>query len=284
MDEPTNDIIDLLFADEAPPDWAINGLFLQGGIYAMGGEAGAGKSSLCYTLAIAAATGQPCLSGCIPAGEPKRVLYFDEENGPQDRLRYIRRAFHGLAKLNKAEPDLNLLVTNLWCASDKLGEAEWEQRLIEWVDYVKPHIIIFDTANPCFNVDDENSNAEAGKIVKKLRKISKRLNIPIAIIILKHAKVRVDGNNRTLRGAKAWEGAVDGTVFQVKAPGRPKKGGLSLTRLERGKLRAYGLEDRIYISPEYTNEGRTGLMLKGSFKPDGEHRQAEKAEEAKEEK
>ncbi len=274
-----NDIIDLLFAEEQPPDWAVSGLFLQGGIYALGGEAGAGKSSLCYTLAIAAATGESCLSGCVPSGPPKRVLYFDEENSPQDRVKYIRWAFYGLQALNKREPNLDLLVDNLWCYTDKLGDEDWEAKLIEKVDRVKPHIIFFDTANPCFNVDDENSNSEASKIVKRLRKVIKRCDPTITVVILKHAKIRVDGSNRTLRGAKAWQGAVDGVVFQVKAPGRPKKEGLSLTRLEPGKTRAFGLGGPIYISPEWLNPNRKGLILKGDVRANAEHKAVEKKEE-----
>jgi len=283
MERPTNDIIDLIFKEEQPPDWAVSGLFLQGGVYALGGEAGAGKSSLSYTLAIAAATGEPCLSGCVGSVSPKRILYFDEENSPQDRVKYIRWAFYGLEAVNKREPSLDLLVNNLWCCTDKLGDEGWEANLIEWVDEVRPHIMIFDTANPCFNVDDENSNSEASKIVKKLRRISKRLEdtegYTITVIILKHAKIRVDGSNRTLRGAKAWQGAVDGVVFQVKAPGRPKKEGLSLTRLEPGKTRAFGLGGPIYISPEWLGPNRKGLILRGDVRANAEHKAVEKKEE-----
>lgn len=279
--ERQNDIIDILFADEVPPDWAVHGFFLQGAIYTIGGEPGAGKSSLCYTLAIAAATGVSALSGIVPPIEPKRVLYFDEENSPQDRIKYIRWAWHGLVKLNGAEPDLGLLMENLWCVSDELGGDDWQEKLAMWVDFVQPHIIIFDTANPCFNIQDENSNSEASLVIKQLRRALKRIDPAVTAIILKHAKIRVDGTMRTLRGAKAWQGAVDGVVFQVKAPGRPKRDGLSLTRIEPGKTRAYGLRNRVYITPEWTNTTRDGLMLHGNDKASLLHKAAEEEEEAK---
>lgn len=277
--ERTNDIVDLIFAEDVPPVWAMSGLFLQGGVYTIGGEAGAGKSTLCYTLAIAAATGQPALGGMMQAIEPKRILYFDEENGHQDRTKYIRRAFYGLAALNGTEPDLNLLEANLWCRADELGGEDWQEKLAAWIDHVRPHIIIFDTANPCFGIKDENSNSEAELVIKALKRLLVTIDPRITAIIIKHAKIRTDGAKRTLRGAKAWESAVDGVVFHVKAPGRPRKGHLNLTRLEEGKTRAYGLRGRWYITPSWSDEHQGGLLLNGSPTPNMAHKEAEDAED-----
>ena len=82
-----------------------------------------------------------------------------------------------------------------------------------------------------------------------------------------------------MRGAKAWHSAPDGVMFQVKTRGRPRKDGLSLTRLEPDKTRAYGLSRIVYITPEWTDNQRTGLVLHGSYNPDKEHKKREELDE-----
>ena len=74
-----------------------------------------------------------------------------------------------------------------------------------------------------------------------------------------------------MRGAKAWLGSTDGTWFQVRLPGRPRKQGF-LTRLEPDKTRAYGLQQPIYITPEWTADDKSGLYLHGSYAPSKEHK------------
>jgi RecA-family ATPase len=279
LDE-TNDIVEILSAPDSDPDWLVPNLWLQGAMICLAGEAAHGKSCLCYTIMLALAAGEPTLSGIIPAGEPKRVLYFDEENGKQDREKYIRRAYQGLIAQNKREPDLALLHQNFWAVGARLGQEGWEETVEEWVEYVRPHVMIFDTGSPCFNLDQENDNSEASKTVKKLRRLM-LLTDPVATsIVLRHAKVRtMKGGRRQMRGASAWQGAVDGVMFQVRAPGRPRKGGLYLTRLEPDKTRAWGLNQTIYITPYYTDEEKSGLYLDGSYSPNKEHRQAVLEEE-----
>jgi hypothetical protein len=73
-----------------------------------------------------------------------------------------------------------------------------------------------------------------------------------------------------MRGAKVWSGGTDGTWFQVRLPGRPRNKGF-LTRIEPDKTRAFGLKEKIYITPEWVRND-TGLYLQGSFKPDKDHK------------
>jgi hypothetical protein len=88
-----------------------------------------------------------------------------------------------------------------------------------------------------------------------------------------------------LRGAKDWQGKADQVMFQVVAAGRPRADGLRITRLIPDKTRAFGLRHNIYISPHWTDakgrvssKQRNGLVLKGDWQPDKEHRDAEKRE------
>ena len=279
-DDYENPIVDILTAEETPPDWLIPEMFLQGGFYCLAGESGAGKSYVSYTMALAIASGVPALNGIVRAGSPKRVLYFDDENSGQDRDKYLRRAWQGLKAQNHKEPPLGHLLLNFWPLSFALGGEDWPQVVSEWVERLRPHVMVFDTANACFNIEDENHNAEAGAAIKAVKRVMRETQPTSSAIVLKHAKTRTEkGQVRTVRGAKIWKDQSDGMLFQVKAGGRPRKDGLSLTRLIPDKIRAYGLQRSVYISPRWTDEARNGLVLEGSYKPSSEHRQREDRDE-----
>lgn len=281
--EFSNPIVDILAAEEQPPDWLIPEMLIQGSMVCLVGESGAGKSFVSYTLGLAVASGVGALSGLVPVGEPRRVLYFDDENSRQDRDKYLRRSWLGLKATNKGkEPSLKLLNQNFWPVRGELGTEDWEERALQWVERVIPHLIVFDTANACFGIEEENDNGKAARHIKKIKTLL-RVNedvVTATAIALKHAKTRTErGQIRTVRGAKIWKDQSDSMLFQVKAGGRPRKDGLSLTRLVPDKIRAYGLQQPIYITPRWTDAEHTGLVLEGSYSAGKDHRQAEDAEE-----
>jgi hypothetical protein len=276
---PENPIVDILTASDEQPDWLIPNLILQGTMNILAGDAGAGKSYVSYTLGLAIAAGVAALDGLVPAGEPRKVLYFDEENSRQDRDKYLRRSWIGLAHQGE-EPDLALLMENFWPVHFALGSDDWEDQAAEWIRIVEPAVCIYDTATPCFNIADENDNGVATAVMKQIRALQGMTNPVGTSIVLKHAKVVTErGGSRTIRGAKSWKSGCDQLMFQIKAQGRPRKDGLSLTRLEPDKRRAYGLTRTIYITPQWTDKERTGLVLHGAYEPDGEHKRREDLEE-----
>lgn len=276
----SNNIVDILSADDVPPEWFIPDMFLQGGFYSLVGESGAGKSYISYTMALAIASGSKGLSGIIPAGDPKTVLYFDDENSVQDRNKYLKRAWLGLTYQNGEEPDLGKLIQHFWPFDGKLGGEDWPDVLADAIRTYKPHAVFFDTANACFGIDDENANGEAGQVIREVKRLLRTVDPAVAAVILKHAKTRTEkGQIRTMRGAKIWKDQSDGVLFQVKGGGRPRLDGLSLTRLIPDKVRAYGLQKPIYITPRYIDAERTGLMLDASYKPGKEHLKSEAKDE-----
>jgi hypothetical protein len=282
--ELENPIVDILTSAETPPNWLIPDLFLQGAMPIMAGEPGAGKSYVSYTFAMSIATGCPALGGLIPARPPKRVIYFDEENSEQDRNKYLRRIYNGLAIQNSVAPDLGLLQENFWPMHMHLGVPDWYDRAEEIIKTVMEiagpvDAIMFDTATPAFDITDENDNGEATKAIKMVRNLMKLGDPMITALILKHAKMRTEGGRRMIRGAKAWQGSADGVMFQVKATGRPRRDGLALTRLEPDKTRAFGLTSTIYITPQWGDNTRNALLLWGSYSADKEHKNAEDEEE-----
>ncbi len=278
-----SELIDILTGEEQEPEWLIPNLVAQGTMVIIGGEPGAGKSYLSYSLALAIAAGAKALSGLVPAGEPRRVLYFDDENSKQDRNKYLRRCVNGLGGLKtKRNPkglDLDLLYENFYALHFRLGGDDWVDRAAECVENVQPHALVFDTAASCFDIADENDNAQGADAIKGIRRLMQMPEKTASSVVIKHAKIRSEkGGRRTLRGAKVWQGAADSVLFQVRAPGRPRDG-LNVTRLVPDKVRAYGLPQTLYITPEWTDDERSGLRLLGSYQADSEHRRAEADDE-----
>lgn len=283
MTDIENNIISILCAEEKEPNWLVPDLFLQGAMVVLAGEPGTGKSYINYMIGLALAAHLKIL-GLMRANSPKRVLYFDEENSEQDRDTYLRRAWFGLCKQQNIDPHgehLDLLQENFWPMSFLLGNPEWRDTAMMCVEQIQPHSIIYDTATPAFNIEDENSNSEASIAIKGIRDVARATDPVATSIVLKHAKMRTEkGGRRTIRGAKTWQGAADGVIFQVKATGRPRRDGLNLTRMEPDKTRAHGLRSTIYITPAWMDETRTGLTLTGSYSADKAHKHAEAAEDA----
>lgn len=281
--ELENNIVDILTAERGQIEWLVPGLFLQGNMLCYAGEPGTGKSMTMYSIGLAIAAGLPLFGNLMPASEPKRVVYFDQENSQQDRDEYLRRAFTGLCTQYGVKPHHlhEKLMDNFWPRHFELGCDNWKDVASYVVDQVRPHLIVVDTATPTFDIEDENDNAEASRAINDLRGVM-RITTPVASsLVMRHAKMRSEkGGRRTMRGAKVWHSATDGVLFQVKAAGRPRKDGLSLTRIEPDKVRAFGLKQSIYITPEWTGRKEEGLMLQGSYSANRDHARAEKEEDA----
>jgi len=256
MPEPTLPILpiaELLSGKEPPVSWLVNNLLPRGSLIALAGEPGAGKSFVSYTLSLCLASGVDFLGFGIES--PAKVLYFDQENSRPDTTQYLRWSWIGLNR-----PTLPQIESNLAIAHFALGTHDWLSKAQSYVLSVKPELIIIDTATPALAIDDENDNGEAAKAIGKLRTLQGLLSPSPAIIVLKHAKVKSEDGAYTLRGAKAWEGQVDGIIYQIRSAGNPRLDGLRSTSLVPAKTRAFGLRDTVKINPEWTEE-RAGLRL-----------------------
>lgn len=248
-------IAELLLGEDPPVEWLIPDFLPRGSLIALAGEPGTGKSFFTYSLAVALSTGIPFL-GFDPENGPKRVLYFDQENGRADCVQYLRWAWQGASRPNPA-----LLTANFHFAPFQLGGPDWPLKMETGVLTYKPDLIVIDTATPCFNIEDENDNGEATQIINTIRRLMGLVTPTATCIVLKHAKLRAEDSKYTLRGAKAWEGAVDGVLFQTKKQGRPRKDHLNNTILTPAKVRAFGLREPLTINPSWVADEATGEIV-----------------------
>lgn len=256
----------LITESSEPPRWLVQDLFYQQSLICLAGVSGVGKSTFCYSLAIAVASGQPFLN---LASTPGRVLYFDEENGPANMPTYFRWAWRG-----RGCPDLLQLSENL-----RVGQAAilshngpWLDAMLQQAREFRPNLIICDTATPCFRIQDENDNAEATRIIGSLRMLQAAADASTSILILRHARIERDMTGQRpdfykMRGASAWGNATDATIFHLAPPGNYH--GLRPTYLLPDKTRAYGLRTKLTITPRWTSadEQTRGLELAGSLDP-----------------
>ena len=248
-------IADLLAPSYDPP-WLIPDLLTRGSLVILAGEAGVGKSTFCYTLAMCLATGRPFLG--FPTSFA-RILYCDDENSRPDFTGYWRQVWIG-----QGRPPAPVLNERLHFASFQLGLG-WLSALQRGIEERKPDLLIIDTATPSLHIQDEDKNAEASLAIHGLRSLQTKQ--PLTILVLKHARIveHESGQDRyILRGAKAWLGETDATWFLTFAPGKPPADpGTRMRVLTPRKTRAFGLKKTIKLSATYTTEGDdTGLIIK----------------------
>jgi RecA-family ATPase len=253
----------LITESTEPPRWLVRDLLYQQSLICIAGVPGVGKSVFSYSLAVAVASGQSFLG--LPTAQGK-VLYFDEENGPANMPTYFRWAYVGAGSPPLDPLSLSLFVGQNAILSDPSG---WFNLCLAKAREYRPSLIIFDTSSSCFRITDENDNAEASRVVGNLRLIQAAADNHTSIIILRHARVEYDKDNkRTLykmRGATAWAGATDGIIFHLAPAGNYH--GLRPTYLLPDKTRAYGLRGKLTISPVWTCEDSStrGIELAGKF-------------------
>ena len=252
---PQLDLTALLQAPAAEPSWLVPDVLLQGQMAVMAGEPGVGKSVLAYALALAVALDVPFLGRPVAPGH---VLYFDEENSLPDLQEYLRWLWYGLE-----HPALTHATRLHLFHFSLLGQPHRYAFMAQLAHQHGPALIVIDTATPALDIQDEDKNAEASRAVSNLRKVQAAAGPACSVLVLKHALLTHEkGTRRTVRGAKAWEGATDGLFFHVASAGRPRKDGLRASHLEPGKVRAFGLRQELYIEPAWVGTGATrGLLL-----------------------
>lgn len=256
---PRFDLDDLWADDQPPPPWLIPGILTDMQMLVLAGDAGTGKTLLTCVWGMQLAAGQPIMG---VQSDPVNVLYINEENSWYDMREYLRWARYGMPDLNEQTLKEHLRVEQ---HSLTLGSARWYETLRIIAQESQPRLIIIDTATPACAIQDEDKNGEASIAIGHLRRAQREAAPGCAMIVLKHSKVIGKGKERTIRGAKAWKGACDGLIFHTRTAGRKREDGLHSTYLWPDKARAFGLRNRLKITPEWTDKPgskKRGILLR----------------------
>jgi hypothetical protein len=171
--------VQALAAGSEAPRWLIDGLWADQAVGIVGGEPKCGKSFLALDLAVAVASGAPCLRRFPPA-QTGRVLLFAAE----DALPLVRRRLEGIAHAAGIAFDaLDIYV--ITTPSLRLDVAEDRQRLQETVAALRPTLLVLDPFVKLHRID-ENAVAEVAPLLAYLRQLQR--DFATAVVLVHHAR------------------------------------------------------------------------------------------------
>lgn len=183
--------------------------FLSAGVTYIAGGHGIGKSSLLVPLASIVSGELPTFEQSISAMLQRKVVYITEDPNQARRIRYGLKKHNGLVEnghfrivgaKRRSAGEVELMMDATVKAHTITGPHGY---------LVKP-LIVFDTTNACFEIDNENDAAEVGRVMSAL----KQSGAPVWIIgHLAKAIARNDIAAMTGRGSGAWEADAQGTAF-----------------------------------------------------------------------
>lgn len=187
---------DMEVSDDGYVDPLWGDFFFPSSIHLFSGEAGVGKTTFLYNLAIKGAKGEPFLE--IPFSKALRTLYLDLES--PDRLQRQK-----LNLIAEGDPPGGLAF---------IVSLNLERDLAEIISLVIEHgfdLVVVDTINEAFETEDEDSNAEANRQMQLIRQLVQMTGC--AVILVHHLGKR--GQERNVyksRGASARAASADVVV------------------------------------------------------------------------
>lgn len=186
------------------PTWLIDKIIPAGGLVAIYGEPGCGKSFIALDIAFCVSTGMPWQGHPV---EPGRVLYIAAEGGSGISKRVRALLLHH--KTRPSQVDVAWLVESIpvHVDSDQMTILleRIETEIVDW----KPDLVIIDTLARCFD-GDENEQEDMGRFVAGVDHL--RGQFGCTVMVIHHT--RLDGSRE--RGNTAFRGAADAMLFIEK--------------------------------------------------------------------
>jgi hypothetical protein len=244
----------------AQPDenrWLIEGLWGDQAVGIVGGEPKCCKSFLALDVAVAVASGTPCLRR-FPVKRQTRVLLFAAE----DALPIVRRRLFGIARAAQVPFD-TLDVHVITTPTLRLDIETDRKRLEQTVIALQPGLLILDPFVRLHRVD-ENQAAEVAPLLGCLRNLQR--NLSCAVLLVHHARKGAAHARagQALRGSSelhAWGDSNlylrrkdDRLVMTVEHRAAPSIADLELELREHGETLALGIvENRSDPEPAETS-------------------------------
>lgn len=198
---------------EGREDWLIEGLWANEAVGCVGGIPKQGKTWLALEMALAVASGQPCL-GRFPVKNPGPVIVFCAEDGP----RKVQERVAGLAKARGID-FARLAVGWIDAATILLDDPTHQKRLALTVAAMKPRLLILD---PLVRLHrgDENCSGDIARVLGYLRGLQREHHV--AIVLVHHArKSGASDPGQALRGSGDLHAWGDSNAYLVRRDGKP---------------------------------------------------------------
>jgi hypothetical protein len=159
--------------------WLIEGLWSAEAVGIVGGEPKCCKSFLALDMAVAVASGTPCL-GRFPTARRGRVLLFAAE----DSLAVVRQRLVGIAAATNTTLDaldIHVIIAPVVRLDIELDRT----RLEDTVRALRPALLVLDPFVRLHRVD-ENASAEVAPLLDFLRGLQRRYQV--AVVLVHHAR------------------------------------------------------------------------------------------------
>ena len=196
-----------LLADIAPEKrWLVTDLWSYEAVGIIGGEPKCGKSVLALSIAVAVASGKPCL-GQFGVSTRGRVLLFAAE----DPLNVVKTRVAAIAlAYGITLPELDILVITRPALRIDL-DTDYEM-LKNTVERLSPQLLILDPFVRLHRID-ENSSGEVAPLLSRLRYIQRTFHV--SVIVVHHA--RKDSKHarqgQALRGSSEFHAWGDSNLY-----------------------------------------------------------------------
>ncbi|MBE7449301.1 MAG: AAA family ATPase [Kofleriaceae bacterium] len=186
--------------------WLVEYLWGDEAVGIVGGEPKCCKSFLALALAVAVASGAPCMRR-FPVVRTGRVLLFAAE----DALHVVRQRLAGIARAAGRElADLDIQV--ITAPSVRLDVERDRDALTETVAKLRPRLLVLDPFVRLHRID-ENISGEVAPLLAYLRELQRRYHV--AVVLVHHArkggaKMRA---GQALRGSSEFHAWGDSNLY-----------------------------------------------------------------------
>jgi RecA-family ATPase len=210
--------------------WLIEDLWADQAVGIIGGEPKCCKSFLALDIAVAVASGRPCLRHFQVARQGRVLLYAAE-----DALHVVRKRLEGIAACSKIA--LNRLDIQVITAPViRLDSPADQEKLKQTIENLRPTLLILDPFVRLHRID-ENNSGEVAPILASLRELQRIYGL--SIIVVHHAK-KGGANARAgqaLRGSSEFHAWGDSNLYLR----RNKHEQLTLTSEQRAEASRSGI-------------------------------------------
>ncbi|MGE5203413.1 MAG: AAA family ATPase [Acidobacteriota bacterium] len=186
--------------------WLIDGLWGDQAVGIVGGEPKCCKSFLALDMAVAVASGAPCLRR-FPVARTGRVLLFAAE----DALGVVRCRLDGIcaaAGVDLAALDLDVITA----PTLRIDNLDDQARLADTIAALRPTLLILDPFVRLHRID-ENVCSEVAPLLAYLRDLQRRF--ALALLVVHHARKgagRVRAG-QALRGSSEFHAWIDSAIY-----------------------------------------------------------------------
>lgn len=190
--------------------WLVDKLWGDDAVGIVGGEPKTCKSFLALELAVAVASGRPCLGRFrVERGGP--VLLFAAE----DSTRVVRTRLEGIAAARGVRLE-ELAIHVIVAASVRLDQGRDRELLWNTVATVRPRLLILDPFVRLHRID-ENASGEVAPLLAYLRELNREHRVAVAVV--HHARKGGGGQRagQALRGSSEFHAWGDSNLYLARS-------------------------------------------------------------------